>query len=49
MSGLLCALNLRQRGWQVDVFERSPVPLRGRGAGIMTHPEDARGFVRDWH
>ena len=39
MSGLLCALNLRQRGWQVDVFERSPVPLRGRGAGIMTHPE----------
>ena len=39
MSGLLCALNLGQRGWQVDVFERSPVPLRGRGAGIMTHPE----------
>jgi 2-polyprenyl-6-methoxyphenol hydroxylase-like FAD-dependent oxidoreductase len=39
MSGLLCALNLRQRGWQVEVFERSPVPLRGRGAGIMTHPE----------
>ena len=39
MSGLLCALNLRQRGWQVDIFERSPVPLRGRGAGIMTHPE----------
>jgi 2-polyprenyl-6-methoxyphenol hydroxylase-like FAD-dependent oxidoreductase len=39
MSGLLCALNLRQRGWQVDVFERTPVPLRGRGAGIMTHPE----------
>jgi 2-polyprenyl-6-methoxyphenol hydroxylase-like FAD-dependent oxidoreductase len=39
MSGLLCALNLGQRGWQVDIFERSPVPLRGRGAGIMTHPE----------
>jgi len=39
MSGLFCALNLRQRGWQVDVFERSPVPLRGRGAGIVTHPE----------
>ena len=39
MSGLLCALNLSQRGWQVDIFERSPVPLRGRGAGIMTHPE----------
>jgi 2-polyprenyl-6-methoxyphenol hydroxylase-like FAD-dependent oxidoreductase len=39
MSGLLCALNLSRRGWQVDVFERSPVALRGRGAGIMTHPE----------
>src|SRR5262245_7804983 len=39
MSGLLCALNLSQRGWRVDIFERSPVPLRGRGAGIMTHPE----------
>jgi len=39
MSGLLCALNLRQRGWQVDIFERAPVPLSGRGAGIMTHPE----------
>jgi 2-polyprenyl-6-methoxyphenol hydroxylase-like FAD-dependent oxidoreductase len=39
MSGLLCALNLSQRDWQVDIFERSPVPLRGRGAGIMTHPE----------
>jgi 2-polyprenyl-6-methoxyphenol hydroxylase-like FAD-dependent oxidoreductase len=39
MSGLFCALNLRQRGWEVDVYERSPVPLTGRGAGIMTHPE----------
>ena len=39
MSGLFCALNLRQRGWDVDVYERSPVPLTGRGAGIMTHPE----------
>jgi 2-polyprenyl-6-methoxyphenol hydroxylase-like FAD-dependent oxidoreductase len=39
MSGLFCALNLRQRGWNVDVYERSPVPLTGRGAGIMTHPE----------
>ena len=39
MSGLFCALNLRQRGWDVDVYERSPMPLIGRGAGIMTHPE----------
>ena len=39
MSGLLCGLHLRRRGWQVDIFERSPVALAGRGAGIMTHPE----------
>jgi 2-polyprenyl-6-methoxyphenol hydroxylase-like FAD-dependent oxidoreductase len=39
MSGLLAALCLRRRGWHVDVFERSPAPLTGRGAGIMTHPE----------
>jgi 2-polyprenyl-6-methoxyphenol hydroxylase-like FAD-dependent oxidoreductase len=39
MSGLFSALYLRQRGWQVEVFERSPVALTGRGAGIMTHPE----------
>src|SRR4249920_3491168 len=39
MSGLLCGLHLRRRGWQVDIFERSPAALAGRGAGIMTHPE----------
>jgi 2-polyprenyl-6-methoxyphenol hydroxylase-like FAD-dependent oxidoreductase len=39
MSGLFCALYLRRHDWHVDVFERSPVPLTGRGAGIMTHPE----------
>lgn len=39
MAGLFAALYLRRSGWQVDVFERSPVALTGRGAGIMTHPE----------
>ena len=43
MSGLFAALYLRRRGWDVDVFERSPAPLTGRGAGIMTHPRDAPG------
>ena len=38
MSGLFSALYLRQRGWEVDVFERTTVALTGRGAGIMTHP-----------
>ena len=39
MSGLFSAAFLRQIGWQVDVYERSPVELVGRGAGITTHPE----------
>src|SRR5262245_60166577 len=39
MSGLFSAAFLRQVGWQVDVYERSPVELVGRGAGITTHPE----------
>jgi 2-polyprenyl-6-methoxyphenol hydroxylase-like FAD-dependent oxidoreductase len=39
MSGLFTAAFLRQIGWDVDVFERSPVELVGRGAGITTHPE----------
>jgi 2-polyprenyl-6-methoxyphenol hydroxylase-like FAD-dependent oxidoreductase len=44
MSGLFAALYLRQRGWDVDIFERSPAPLTGRGAGIMTHPEMRRAL-----
>src|SRR3954451_22996121 len=39
MSGLFSAAFLRQVGWDCDVFERSPVELVGRGAGITTHPE----------
>lgn len=39
MGGLFAALLLRQRGWDVHVFERVPEELSGRGAGIVTHPE----------
>ena len=39
MSGLFTAAFLRQVGWHADVYERSPVELVGRGAGITTHPE----------
>jgi 2-polyprenyl-6-methoxyphenol hydroxylase-like FAD-dependent oxidoreductase len=39
MSGLFAGLRLRQRGFDATVFERSPVAMSGRGAGIMTHPE----------
>ena len=30
---------LRQRGWDVQVFERVTTPLSSRGAGIVTHPQ----------
>ena len=36
-SGLMSATMLRKQGWQVDVYERSPVELVGRGAGIVSH------------
>src|SRR5215472_16090276 len=39
MSGLFAAAFLRRIGWDVEVFERSPAELVGRGAGITTHPE----------
>jgi len=39
MSGLFTAAFLRRIGWEVDVYERSPVELVGRGAGITSHPE----------
>jgi 2-polyprenyl-6-methoxyphenol hydroxylase-like FAD-dependent oxidoreductase len=39
MSGLFTAAFLRRIGWHAEVYERSPVELVGRGAGITTHPE----------
>jgi len=39
MSGLLAAITLIRRGWQVDVFERVAGELAGRGAGIVAQPE----------
>ena len=39
MAGLFAGLYLRQRGWQVEIFERSTTSLHGRGAGITTHPQ----------
>jgi 2-polyprenyl-6-methoxyphenol hydroxylase-like FAD-dependent oxidoreductase len=38
MSGLLAAIMLKRRGWQVDVFERVAGELAGRGAGIVAQP-----------
>jgi 2-polyprenyl-6-methoxyphenol hydroxylase-like FAD-dependent oxidoreductase len=38
MSGLLAALMLDRRGFEVDVYERVPGELAGRGAGIVAQP-----------
>jgi 2-polyprenyl-6-methoxyphenol hydroxylase-like FAD-dependent oxidoreductase len=38
-SGVLVGALLRRRGWHIDVFERSPAELAGRGAGIVCHNE----------
>lgn len=45
LGGLTAALVLQDQGWQVDVFEREPVPLEGRGAGIVVHPATVRYLV----
>lgn len=46
MSGLFAATLLRKAGWHTDVFERSEVELRGRGAGIVTHPDLIQSLER---
>lgn len=37
IGGLFVANALRAKGWDVRLYERSPVELSGRGAGIVTH------------
>jgi 2-polyprenyl-6-methoxyphenol hydroxylase-like FAD-dependent oxidoreductase len=39
MAGLCAGLFLKQRGWSVDIYERSSEELASRGAGIVSHPE----------
>ncbi|GAC1329021.1 MAG: FAD binding domain-containing protein [Beijerinckiaceae bacterium] len=39
MAGLFAGLFLKQRGWSVDVFERTTEALTSRGAGIVSHPQ----------
>jgi 2,6-dihydroxypyridine 3-monooxygenase len=45
LGGLTAALVLRDQGWDVDVLERTAVPLEGRGAGIVAHPTTVRYLV----
>src|SRR5947209_5546308 len=39
LGGLLAANLLRNKGWDVTLFERNPEDLTGRGAGLSTHPQ----------
>jgi 2,6-dihydroxypyridine 3-monooxygenase len=45
LGGLTAGLVLRDQGWDVEVVERSPIPLEGRGAGIVAHPTTVRYLV----
>jgi 2-polyprenyl-6-methoxyphenol hydroxylase-like FAD-dependent oxidoreductase len=38
LGGLFAANLLYRDGWDVDVYEQSPIALSGRGAGIIPHP-----------
>ncbi len=42
LGGLTAALTLRDAGCEVTVYERSPVPLTGQGAGIVLNPATIR-------
>ncbi|NNM70954.1 FAD binding domain-containing protein [Enterovirga aerilata] len=39
VGGLFAAIRLLRDGWDVEVFERSPVELAARGAGIVVQPQ----------
>jgi 2,6-dihydroxypyridine 3-monooxygenase len=42
IGGLTTALLLRDLGFRVDIFERTPTILDGRGAGIVLQPDTVR-------
>jgi 2,6-dihydroxypyridine 3-monooxygenase len=42
LGGLNCAIWLRDAGCEVQVFERSALPLQARGAGIVLNPATVR-------
>lgn len=44
IGGLTAALLLRDLGFSVSVFERTPEELNGRGGGIVLQPETLRWF-----
>src|SRR5436190_4961080 len=44
MSGLFAGLQLRRRGFAVDIYERVEDELAGRGAGIVAQPSVERAL-----
>lgn len=44
IGGLTSALLLRDLGFEVDVYERTPSDLDGRGGGIVLQPDTLRWF-----
>lgn len=44
IGGLTTALLLRDQGFGVDVFERTPSALGGRGGGFVLHADSTRWF-----
>lgn len=49
IGGLTAALLLRDLGFHVDVYERTPSPLDGRGSGIVLQPDTVRWFAERSH
>ncbi len=45
IGGLTAALLLRDLGFSVDVYERTPTALDGRGSGIVLQPDTVRWFT----
>ncbi|MDV3130154.1 FAD binding domain-containing protein [Mycobacterium sp. 21AC1] len=45
IGGLTAALLLRDLGFTVDVYERTPTALDGRGSGIVLQPDTTRWFT----
>jgi len=46
LGGLFAGNLLRQIGWDVEIFERSPHDLDSRGGGIVLQPEVVEVFHR---
>jgi len=49
LGGLTVAALLREAGCSVEVWERSSIPLEGRGAGIVLHRATARYALERTH